>query len=64
LLHVKVYPCWALVGTLQNSLSGWGGSKKAKLIMEGVGQEWGVGGKLKVESQGLNEMLLDLLLGC
>jgi len=64
LLHIEIHPCQALVGTLQNSLSSWEGSKEAKLIAEGVGQEWGVGNKLKVESQDLTEMLLNLLLGC
>jgi len=31
--------------------------------MEGAGQKWGVGNKLKLEGQGLPEVLLDLLLG-
>jgi len=29
-----------------------------------AGQEWGVSSELKVESQGLTEMLFNLLLGC
>jgi len=37
---------------------------EAKLIMEGVSQEWGVGSELEVEGQGLTEVLPNLLLGC
>jgi len=49
---------------LENSLCSQGGTKEAKLISEGVGQEWGVCGELKTEGQGLTEVLLNLLLGC
>jgi len=39
LMHVDIHPWWALVAALQNGLSSWGGSKEAKLIAEGAGQE-------------------------
>jgi len=52
-LHVEIHLCWTWVGALQDSLSCWGGAKKAMFIAKGVSQEWGVGGKLKLKGQGL-----------
>jgi len=49
---------------LQNSLRSQGGAREAKLIMEGLGQKWGVSSELEVEGQGLTEVLLNPLLGC
>jgi len=63
LLHAEIHTGRALVDTLWDSLSCWRGSKKAKLIVEGVSQEWGVGCKLKLEGQCLIEVLLNYLLG-
>jgi len=62
LLHVKVHPCWALVGILQKwpELLGW--FQVGKLITEGASQECRLSGQLKVESQGPTEMLLNFLL--
>jgi len=64
LLGIEIHTCWALIGPLQDSLSCSGGTKKPKLIAEGVSQECEVCSKLKSESQGLIEVLLDLLLRC
>jgi len=44
-------------------LGSQGGPKEAKLIVEGVNQEGGVGSELEVEGKGLAEVLFNFLLG-
>ncbi len=43
LLCVEVHASGTDIGTLEDSLGGWGSAQKSQIIAKGIGQEWGVG---------------------